>query len=90
VALTARTDRPESEAFVLIIRREGEPLDSGEEASGLEAACRSKAICTTDVVSQKRSTRKYAAAIYRCDDQGDICVLDEDATDADKVLVNWR
>jgi hypothetical protein len=89
VALMARTERPESEAFVMVIRREGEGVDSGE-AAGLEAACRSKSVCTADVVSQKRSSRKYAAAIYRCDGQGDVCVLDEDATEADKVLVTWR
>ncbi len=84
VKLTARTDRSEDEAFIITIRRE-----AGHLGSGLEAACRSRAVCTVDVRDDRPSARRFAAAVYRCDAQG-ICVLEEDATEPDKVHVKWN
>ena len=84
VALTARVDRSEDEAFMIAIRREG-----GHLGSGLEGACRSRAVCTVEVRADRPSARRFAAALYRCDPRG-ICVLEEDATESDKVHVTWR
>lgn len=84
VTLTARTNRSEGEAFVITIRRE-----AGHLGSGLEGTCRSRAVCTVEVRADRPSGRRFAAALYRCDPQG-ICVLEEDATESDKVHVTWR
>ena len=84
VKLTARADRSEDEAFVITIRRE-----AGHLGSGLEATCKSKAVCTADVQEGGPSAKRFAAALYRCDQQG-VCRLEEDATESDKVRVNWR
>ncbi len=84
VTLTARTDRSEDEAFIIAIRRE-----AGHLGSSLEGTCRSRAVCTVDVREDRPSARRFAASLYRCDAQG-ICVLEEDATEADKVHVSWR
>jgi hypothetical protein len=84
VKLTARADRSEDEAFVITIRRE-----AGHLGSGLEATCKSQAVCTVDVREGRPSAKRFAAALYRCDQQG-VCRLEEDATESDKVRVNWR
>ena len=84
VTLTARTNRSEDEASVITIRRE-----AGHLGSGLEGTCRSRADCTVDVQADRPSASRFAAARYRCDPQG-ICVLEEDATESDKVRVTWR
>jgi hypothetical protein len=84
VKLTARADRSEAEPFIITIRR-----DAGHLASGLEGACRSRAVCTVEVQADRPGARRFAASLYRCDAQG-ICVLEEDAAEADKVHVTWK
>jgi len=84
VTLTARADRPEGDAFIVAIRREG-----GHLATGLEDACRSRVVCTVEVREDRPSARRFAATLYRCDAPG-ICILEEDASEADKVHVTWR
>lgn len=84
VALTARTTRPATEDFLITIRREGPHM-----GWGLEKACRAQPICTVDVRADQASALTYAVSLYRCDSQ-DICFLEEDSTDADKVRVTWR
>ena len=81
---TARAPRSEDQSFVIAIRRE-----AGHLGSGLEATCKSRAVCTVEVRADQPSARRFAAALYRCGPQG-ICVLEEDATESDKVDVTWR
>jgi len=83
-ALTARANRRLDGAYAIVIRREG-----GHLSSGIEATCWSQPDCTTEVRRNGAASVRFAAALYRCDSQG-ICVLEEDADDADKVRVNWR
>jgi len=82
--LTARANRSEGEAFAIVIRRE-----AGHLGSGLEATCWSQPVCTTETKADRPSSAHFAAALYRCDQQG-VCILEEDASDANKVRVNWR
>jgi hypothetical protein len=82
--LTARANRSEGEAFALVIRRE-----AGHLGSGLEATCWSQPVCTAETKSDRPSSVRFAAALYSCDQQG-VCILEEDASEANKVRVNWR
>jgi hypothetical protein len=82
--LTARANRSEGEAFALVIRRE-----AGHLGSGLEATCWSQPVCTAETKSDRPSSARFAAALYRCDQQG-VCLLEEDASEENKVRVTWR